>query len=124
LRFSEAIDVPPEATSGGRTFLRFRRWLSVDDWSSGLDRAEVRILTEGSPDPILVDTLWRNHRWSVHVDSAVSAGVWVLVDIEISPVINELDSFYVEWGLETNTGGTEFGGWNIDDVEVFTIHNP
>ena len=55
-----------------------------------------------------------------HADSE-----WLLFDVEITGAIDGLDFFQVEWSLRTNTDDlSEFGGWNIDDVEVFTIYWP
>ena len=112
------------------TFLRFQRWLSVDRWrnldETFLDFAEIRVI--GDPDGASpVETpVWKNHRAVKHIDNATSNGAWVAVEIEITgAIVNSEGEIQIEWRLRSDLegDGTDdlYGGWTIDDVEVFAI---
>ena len=110
------------------TFLRFQRWLSVDHWRTGLflDFAEIHVI--GDPDGASpVETIvWRNHRGVKHIDNATSDGEWVAVEIEITDaLVNAEGEIQIEWRLRSDDEdeGIDdlYGGWTIDDVEVFAI---
>jgi len=110
------------------TFLRFQRWLSVDHWRTvaSLDFAEIHVI--GDPDGASpVETIvWRNHRGVKHIDNATSDGDWVAVEIEITDaIVNAEGEIQIEWRLRSDDEdeGIDdlYGGWTIDDVEVFAI---
>ena len=110
---------------GDRTFLRFQRWLSVDDWRTPApphDAAEIGILTyDGQSWAAEPEVVWRNHREVTHIDNATSSGAWMPFEIEISGFLNGATMAKVEWALHSNSNGKVYGGWAVDDVEVFAI---
>jgi len=61
-----------------------------------------------------------------HIDNATSDGEWVAVEIEITDaLVNSEGEIQIEWRLRSDPlgqGGNKlYGGWTIDDVEVFAI---
>ena len=111
------------------TFLRFQRWLSVDRWRNQaetfLDFAEICVIADpdGTPSETIV---WKNHRAVKHIDNATSDGDWVAFEIEITDALVKAEGeIQVEWRLRSDpiTAGPNdlYGGWTIDDVEVFSI---
>ena len=114
---------------GGRVFLRFQRWLSVQNfyWDFGMDAgprdyAELFVVFPApGPDPEIV---WKNHRAISHVDNASNSGAWVPFEIEITSAIGNADEVQIEWRLRSdddNASNSLYGGWTIDDVEVFKL---
>ncbi len=101
---SPAID--PSGNTGLR--LRYRRWLGVrsapQDLASILINGRI-VWTNGfSPNGRLVD-----HDWMLH-------------DLDISKVADSAPSVQVEFRLRTGSAPT-LGGWNIDDVEVYSLRD-
>lgn len=86
--------------------LRFRRWLSVE--GSEYDHARV-LLTSGAN-----ATIWTNAFQPEHIDTA-----WTLQDAPIAAA-NGASQFKIQFALDSD-GGLEFGGWNIDDVDVYHL---
>lgn len=85
------------------THVRFRRWLNVE--TSIYDRAELLVNGQsvwGNPTSDLFDTSW----------------VWV--DYDISAYADDNPSVTFRFELETD-GSVEYGGWNIDDFEVYNV---
>ena len=56
--------------------------------------------------------MWVNETFVNHIDTQ-----WTPVDIAIPQADNQPNA-QIEWRLVTD-GGLTFGGWNIDDVEVY-----
>jgi hypothetical protein len=119
---SLCIGNPPVCTASppDRVFLRSMRWLSVA--ASGLgassDFGEIKVLRNGSE-----ESVWVSHKYVPHVDSSIPAGSWVASDIEITDAIGGAQSIQIKWYVRDDgiAGRQLFGGWNIDDVEVFAI---
>lgn len=86
--------------------LRFRRWLSVE--GSQYDHARVWLAGGAS------QLLWTNGYQPEHIDP-----VWTLQDMPATAA-NGAGSFNVKFTLDSDAG-LEFGGWNLDDVEVYNI---
>jgi hypothetical protein len=83
--------------------LRFERWLTVDKGSN--DQATISI--NGTQ-------VFANPTKTQLVDTA-----WLMQDIA-GGMADGVSSFKVRWRLKTNFG-TNLGGWNVDDVEVYAL---
>ncbi len=86
--------------------LRFNRWLTIE--SGQWDQAEI--LVNGQ-------VVWVNDQNQDTVDTA-----WSQMDIAIPQADNQA-SVQLEWRLTTDVS-VVFGGWNIDDVEVYAPGAP
>ncbi|MCB9741238.1 MAG: hypothetical protein H6740_01270 [Alphaproteobacteria bacterium] len=99
---SEAGDAP--------LVLQFRRWLTIED--GYYDQAEV--LVDG-------ERVWGNHESNRnagdehHVDEQWSLHTELIEDADGDGEVT------ISWDLISD-GGLTFGGWNIDDVCVYTVN--
>ncbi len=84
--------------------LQFQRWLTVEE--AIYDQAQVRHSQTGS-------VLWQNQLNGNTIDDG-----WVQMNIPVPQLDNS--SGQIEWRLISD-GGLVFGGWNIDDVRVFSF---
>ena len=93
----------PNIDCSGQTgvHLRYRRWLTVE--SGQYDQAKIQV--NGN-------TVWQNNISSDHIDTD-----WELHEIDISAYADNNPNVTIKFTLTTD-GGTEFGGWNIDDLKV------
>ncbi|MBC8369675.1 MAG: M20/M25/M40 family metallo-hydrolase [Planctomycetes bacterium] len=83
--------------------MTFARWLTVEE--NQYDQAEIRVngnLVWSNPSSNLMDTSWS------------------IQDIDISAYADNNAAVQIEFKLKSD-GGVEFGGWNIDDFEVYTL---
>ena len=114
---------------GGRVFLKFQRWLSVENYYWGLnpdpgprDHAELYVVyPQPGPPPY---PIWQNHRGVPHVDNTSNSGTWIPFEIEITSAVGTADSVQIEWRLRSNDDSDPdslYGGWAIDDVEVIAL---
>jgi hypothetical protein len=98
---------PPINCSGFTNVrVRFKRWLTVD--AGTFDQAQLRSGT--SP-------FWGNPTNYPLLDSS-----WVTFDMPF-PFASGNPAVVLEFRLRAD-GSTTFGGWNIDDVEVYTTSGP
>jgi hypothetical protein len=98
---------PPINCSGYTNVrLRFKRWLTVD--AGTFDQATMRC--SGAP-------FWGNPTTFPLFDSS-----WVTFDT-ILPFASNNPAAVLEFRLRAD-GSTTFGGWNIDDVEVYVTSAP
>jgi hypothetical protein len=81
--------------------LRYMRWLTVEE--ATYDQATIYV--NGTQ-------VWQNALSGNHMDSA-----WTVHDIDISALADDNASVVIEYHMESD-GGTEFGGWNIDDFKL------
>lgn len=89
--------------------MRFRRHLSVEKRNSAsnpYDRAEL--LVNGQ-------TVWINPFPTDVIDTD-----WTLVDYDISGIADNNVSVQTRFEMESD-GGLEFGGWTIDDFEIYSV---
>jgi Zn-dependent metalloprotease len=93
-----------DLTDATNTLLTFRRWLTVED--SSFDKARVRI--NGN-------VVWTNSAAENTIDTQ-----WQLIELDISNWADGNSAMQIEFELQTD-GGLQFGGWCIDDVEVFYV---
>jgi hypothetical protein len=84
--------------------LSFARWLTVEE--SQYDQAEIRV--NGS-------VVWSNPANTNLLDNN-----WSVQDIDISGYADNNPAVQVEFRLKSDAG-LEFGGWNIDDFELYTV---
>jgi hypothetical protein len=83
--------------------LTFARWLTVEEHQ--YDQAEIRVngnLVWNNPSSNLLDNSWS------------------IQDIDISAYADNNAAVQVEFRMKSD-GGLEFGGWNIDDFELYTL---
>ena len=94
----------PAINCSGRTscFLRFRRWLTVEE--ATYDQATVLVNGE---------IVWINPPVTHTIDTS-----WQTVEYQI-PMADNNSAAVIRFQLTTD-GGLELGGWNIDDVEIGT----
>ncbi len=81
--------------------LRYMRWLTVEE--AQYDQATIYV--NGTQ-------VWQNAVSGNHMDSE-----WMVHDIDISALADDNASVVIEYHMESD-GGTEFGGWNIDDFKL------
>lgn len=93
-----------DCSEATHTRLRFRRWLTVED--SSYDQARVRV--NGT-------VVWTNSSTANTIDTQ-----WQLMDLDISTWADGNPSVQIEFELKTD-GGLQFGGWCLDDVELFYV---
>ncbi len=91
-------------TTTENVHLNFMRWLTVE----GNTKDKARILINET-------VVWENP-----VDTDLMDTEWVDVDLDISSYIQPDTAFQVTFELQTDATG-EFGGWNIDDLTLFSI---
>ena len=84
--------------------LRFARWLTVEE--GAYDQATIEV--NGT-------TVWSNPNSGNLLDNA-----WSLQDLDISAIADGNPNVNVRFTLESD-GGLEFGGWNIDAFEIYTL---
>jgi MYXO-CTERM domain-containing protein len=98
--------VPIDTQGNSSLLLQYRRWLNVED--GVYDRARV-YANEG--------VVWENHVGSGRSSDEHTQDVdWVLHTIRLENVSSPLT---LGWELESD-GGLEFGGWNIDDICLYS----
>jgi Zn-dependent M28 family amino/carboxypeptidase len=99
----------PSISGVGQTgvHLRYSRWLGVED--GFYDDAEIRVNTilqwsnpVGSGTDHLIDDAWTTH------------------DVDVSAVADGNPSFKVRFKMKSD-GGLQFGGWTVDDVELYSV---
>lgn len=84
--------------------LRYRRWLTVEEGQ--YDQARVRVAG---------NTVWENPNSGNFADTQ-----WVQHDLDVSAYADNNAAVELRWVLRSD-GGLEFGGWNIDDVELYAL---
>ena len=96
----------------GYVTLSFYRWLSVQ--RGNRDQARIRINTGSG-----WQTIWQNLSNENTVDSR-----WMLQLLDLSQWVLGYSSVQIAFTLESNSS-QQFGGWNIDDVQVcYTAPTP
>ncbi len=115
-KFRESFATGPVVDVGEKKHLRlqFMRWLSVED--GYFDQAEVTVNGQ---------VLWVNQATSEEDGSLTHEDQeWRFEDLDISKyVTNDLHNVQVGFRLRSDDG-TEYGGWNIDDVCVVSWEPP
>ncbi|MEW6747004.1 MAG: hypothetical protein AB1486_30065 [Planctomycetota bacterium] len=86
------------------TRLKFRRWLGVE--RSPYDHARLRVNST---------TIFENAYGANHIDFD-----WWNIEYDISSIADNVPAVQVLFSLASNPY-VEFGGWNIDDVRLFTV---
>jgi hypothetical protein len=86
------------------TRLSLQRWLQVEN--ATFDQARIRVNGQ---------QVWINPTGQNLLDTN-----WNEMEIDISALADGNPSVQIEFSLVTN-GSTTFGGWNIDDVSVFSL---
>jgi len=93
-----------DCSNSTSTFLRFKRWLTVQ--RSPSDRARIRVNGQ---------IVWVNPSSANLIDEN-----WTEVEYDISSLADGNPSVEIEFSLLTN-GSQTFGGWTVDDVEIVSI---
>src|SRR6185436_9446755 len=99
----------PAINALGKTHchLRYARWLGVED--GVYDQADVRVAG--------------NVHWSNPVGGGSDHLIdtdWVLHDLDVSASADNNGGFHLRFNLASD-GGLEFGGFNVDDVEMYAL---
>ncbi len=94
------------------TELRFQRWLGVE--SSSFDHASVRVSTDGET----WSTVWENG------GSNLQDTAWTPQVLDISAIADGQPTVYVRFTMGTTDGVVTYGGWNIDDIEIWGLGQP
>jgi len=84
--------------------LRFARWLTVEE--AQYDQAQIHVNGQ---------LVWENPFSGNLIDTS-----WSLQDLDISTWADNNPSVVVRFTLKSD-GGVEFGGWNIDNFELYTL---
>lgn len=84
--------------------LRFARWLTVEEGQ--YDHAEIRVNGQ---------VVWENPFNGNIIDNT-----WSIQDIDVSAIADNQAAVDVRFSLESDAG-LEFGGWNLDDFELYTL---
>ena len=107
--FVESPVIDCRGCTGAR--LRLRRWLSIED--GNYDQA--RILVDGVE-------IWANPVANSWNGPPVRDPHWSYEDYDISAIADG-EKVVVRFELASDQG-LEFGGWNIDDMEVVSLEEP
>jgi len=96
----------------GYITMSYYRWLSVED--SKRDKAQIR-LNDGSG----WQTIWQNTQNDDTVDN-----IWKLQYLDLSQYVLGKSAVQIAFLLDTNSS-QQYGGWNIDDVDIcYTAPGP
>jgi choice-of-anchor B domain-containing protein len=90
-----------------RARLRFNRWLRVDDAAQDL----ARVLVNGTE-------IWRNPTNGGTLQSLDQE--WATMDFDVAALADGVPNTKVRFELQTDAS-VQFGGWNIDDVEIYSV---
>jgi len=93
------------AFTDGFITLKYWRWLSVENFNA--DKARVQV-NDG--------TGWQTVFQNTQNDDTVDSN-WRLQMIDLTQWVLGKSNVQLMWNIETNKS-TQYGGWNIDDVEV------
>lgn len=86
-----------------KVFLQYRRWLSIE---GNFDRAQI----------LVNDQIQYQNPPSQHTLD----GAWKLHDLDVTAVAANNPAVRLQWRLQSDYI-LEFGGWNLDDVEVYRV---
>lgn len=99
------LESPPVDTRGRTDLrLRYQRWLNVEKG----EYDQARVLVGG-------DVVWENP-----FDVDVTDTSWVIEDLDVSAQADDRADVRLRFTLTTD-GGLELGGWNLDDVELYSL---
>ncbi|MBN2373254.1 hypothetical protein JXL19_05675 [bacterium] len=100
---------PVNCTSGKNVYLRFWRWLGIENSKS--DHASIEI----SDGP--TSTWWKI--WE-NPEEDIYDGGWRLVLYDISKWAEGRENIFFRWGIGPTNGYVSYCGWNIDDIGVYS----
>jgi len=113
-RFTQARSPAVDCSGPSKLYLGFRRWLSVQDASKDL----AAILVESSTS---FGTVWSNPAQSpVNGNMDLVDTAWIPWTCDLSALAAGDPEVNVYFRILSDAQGT-FGGWNLDDVEIFTV---
>ncbi|MBW8015587.1 MAG: hypothetical protein FVQ82_05315 [Planctomycetes bacterium] len=98
--------------------LTFYRWLCVESAlfnGQPCDHARLEISTDSS-DPGSWVVLYQNPDSTLQIDTA-----WTLQTYDISSVADGQSEVYIRWVMGTTDFTWNYGGWNIDDLELVGV---
>ena len=100
------ISPPIDCTGQSRVFLKFWRYLNVQNSYS--DHAKVYVSTDGAN----WTQLWENPVFDL------TDNQWAQVVYDISSIAANQPTVYIEFTMGPTDSTMPFSGWNIDDLEV------
>jgi hypothetical protein len=83
----------------------FRRWLRVD--GASFDQASIQVSSNG----ITWTTIWTNPVGGL-LDTS-----WQEVSYDVSAIADNA-MVYIRWLMGPTDGSVQYGGWNIDDIQL------
>jgi hypothetical protein len=98
---------PIDCSNLANTTLIFQRWLGVE--SNTWDHAYLRVSNDGAT----WTTLWENPSTSMQDDT------WVECSFDISAIADGEPTVYIRWVMGSTDSSVVYGGWNVDDVEIW-----
>ena len=89
-----------------KVILRFQRWLGAD----GFGRGSVHASNDG----VNWITVWEHF-------NTIWDPSWVEMNLDISEIADKEQTVYLRWTMEVDLHLFQFGGWNIDDIQLLAI---
>ncbi|MBN1827040.1 MAG: T9SS type A sorting domain-containing protein [Candidatus Eisenbacteria bacterium] len=85
--------------------LRFDRWLGVD--YPEYDHVSIDVSRDG----VNFYQVWSN-------TGRINDCNWIVQEVNLSPWADDCATLYLRWSLGPTNDGTQYCGWNIDDIEL------
>jgi C1A family cysteine protease len=99
--------LPIDCTNLLKVHLRFWRWLCL--YVGGMGNVQV------SNDGINWTTVWEEYFME---DTS-----WIQMDFDISAVADNQSEIFLRWTMAASGALYPYGGWNIDDIQLFAIYD-
>jgi hypothetical protein len=99
---------PFDLTGSFNTSLRFRRWLNTK--GSETMSATIEVSNDGST----WETVWA-------ATDDIADYSWLPMEYDITDVAADQSSVYLRWGYGVSFMSERCSGWNIDDVEIWSV---
>lgn len=90
--------------------LQFQRWLACEGYD--VDQARVQVSTNGAT----WSTIWSNSVFTFDF-------AWTTVAYALPSWADRTPTLFLRWGLGPTDISGAYGGWNIDDVQIFGSGN-
>ncbi len=100
---------PIDCSAHANVWLKFWRWLNTDFQPYAF--ATIEVSTDGSS----WTTVWEN-------STEITESMWSQFCCDISRVADNQPGVFIRWGYEIGYSAWAYSGWNIDDVELVSVH--
>jgi len=98
----------PTESLGASDGVRFQRWLNIHGTPT------MSASVEASNNGVTWETVWS-------ASDDVTDDAWSLQEYDISEVAADQSTVYLRWGYGVSEMTEPCSGWNIDDVEVWSV---